>query len=621
MVLIGVSGAHAAVRTQDVLTVGMIGAEAKFMFFDEVWNNLGKIAVFCQGNVTKDAPIFGDVVTIPWEVLQMPGVPVSIGVYGTSQDGKIVIPTVWTKTAPVQPGADPSGDESADPALPVWAQMQAQLNSMYKSSEEIEAAKEELLQAVEAGKEDIEATVAAGGYYTKAENNAKFAAAITGKLSGEIVSANDVSPVDHVLSVKARSKNLFNTTDDFAKTSATSYTYKDGVLNISGSYANKWIKLEEGKTYTFSAVSSRTGNTGGGIYIRMYAEDKVNYKLALYDMINLSPVCTFTTEKGYPWVRFTFYGSSQNNAEESAVYSNIQLVESAEAAEYMTYVEDLTASTVTRCSKNLIQYPFSYSNRTINGVGFSPKEGGILVVSGTATANTYFALNGGFSADAAEIPATLKPGEVYTIKDAMLFLYTAGGETTAFNEGTFTMPEGYDYYGIFAYVPSGTAMATLLMPQLELGGSATEFEPYTSKNYSVAADGTVEGVTSVAPGMTLLTDTAGVELLVQYNRDTNAVIADLMNRIYPAARITSVKLLASKWVGSGTLYSQVVEIDGVTENSQVNLTPSVEQLSIFYDKDLTFITENDGGVVTVYVIGQKPQNNYTIQADIVEVVR
>lgn len=84
--------------------------------------------------------------------------------------------------------------------------------------------------------------------------------------------------------------------------------------------------------------------------------------------------------------------------------------------------------------------------------------------------------------------------------------------------------------------------------------------------------------------------------------------------------ITQVELPAANWVGADNLYSQVVQIDGVTENSQVNLTPSVEQLVVFYEKDITFATENEGGVVTVYVIGQKPQNDYTIQANIVEVI-
>lgn len=87
-----------------------------------------------------------------------------------------------------------------------------------------------------------------------------------------------------------------------------------------------------------------------------------------------------------------------------------------------------------------------------------------------------------------------------------------------------------------------------------------------------------------------------------------------------AARIGEVALPASGWVGEGNLHSQVVEVTGVTENSQVDLTPSVEQLVVFYEKDLTFVTENEDGVVTVYAIGQKPENDYTIQVTITEVI-
>lgn len=85
------------------------------------------------------------------------------------------------------------------------------------------------------------------------------------------------------------------------------------------------------------------------------------------------------------------------------------------------------------------------------------------------------------------------------------------------------------------------------------------------------------------------------------------------------ARIGEVTLYADKWVGDGSLYSQVGNINGVTANSQVDLTPSVQQLVAFYEKNLTFVTENKDGVVTVYAIGQKPQNDYTIQVTITEV--
>ena len=90
----------------------------------------------------------------------------------------------------------------------------------------------------------------------------------------------------------------------------------------------------------------------------------------------------------------------------------------------------------------------------------------------------------------------------------------------------------------------------------------------------------------------------------------------------PTSRVTigEVNLLASLWEKTNdNLYSQVVNIKGVTENSQVDLTPNVQQLMVFYEKDISFVTENDGGVVTVYAIGQKPTNDYTIQVTITEV--
>lgn len=89
---------------------------------------------------------------------------------------------------------------------------------------------------------------------------------------------------------------------------------------------------------------------------------------------------------------------------------------------------------------------------------------------------------------------------------------------------------------------------------------------------------------------------------------------------YPnTPRIGEVVLLGSGWVGEESPYSQVVTIAGVTAHSQVDLTPSVEQLAVFHDKDLAFVAENNGGVVTVYAVGQKPENDYTIQVTITEV--
>ena len=88
------------------------------------------------------------------------------------------------------------------------------------------------------------------------------------------------------------------------------------------------------------------------------------------------------------------------------------------------------------------------------------------------------------------------------------------------------------------------------------------------------------------------------------------------------SRIDYVKLKSSAWITEeNNLHYQVVAIDGITENSQVNLTPAAEQLTIFHEKDIGFVAENIGGVVKVYAIGQKPTNDYTIQVTITEVKR
>lgn len=89
-----------------------------------------------------------------------------------------------------------------------------------------------------------------------------------------------------------------------------------------------------------------------------------------------------------------------------------------------------------------------------------------------------------------------------------------------------------------------------------------------------------------------------------------------------AGRIRNVQLLANRWIEKEEKhYTQVVSIDGVTANSQVDPTPTAEQLAIFYNKEFTMVFENEGGVVTAHLIGQKLESDYTIQVTITEVAK
>ena len=85
-------------------------------------------------------------------------------------------------------------------------------------------------------------------------------------------------------------------------------------------------------------------------------------------------------------------------------------------------------------------------------------------------------------------------------------------------------------------------------------------------------------------------------------------------------KITNITMYAADWKGAESPFSQVVQVDAVSVNSMVELQPSVEQLEMLRDMDLVLTTENDAGTVTVFAIGDKPTEDITMQATIVEVI-
>ncbi len=85
----------------------------------------------------------------------------------------------------------------------------------------------------------------------------------------------------------------------------------------------------------------------------------------------------------------------------------------------------------------------------------------------------------------------------------------------------------------------------------------------------------------------------------------------------------SVTLYADKWSqATDDRWYQEVSVNNavITQNSKIDLQPNSEQLVIFHQKDLAFVTENEDGIVRVYCVGQVPTNDYEIQATVTEVI-
>ena len=365
--------------------------------------------------------------------------------------------------------------------------------------------------------------------------------AIIGKVSGEVVRVDDVSPIEHTMGVRVRPKNLFNigvlepmpanyTTrisavdiENNTVTITTDDTHTgNGYCGLTNGEGNYVLTLRDlcphmvaGKTYTLSGNSDSRTKT---LYLRgvniswvfgrslTITEDHLNAKIALYGL-----------------------DSAGGEGTGDCVISNVQIEEGIVATDYTPYI-DPTTVTLTGCGKNL--FKVAGKTQSHNGVTFTVNDDGSVSVTGTATKATFMGLGA----------LKIKPGEKYRVSGSptgsafdtyMLYIHnnTTGSDTYDLGEGrVFTGKEGD--LGVTIAVYAGTTVNNLTFyPMVVLGEGSENFEPYNGTTISPTSDGTVAGLTSLSPTMTLLTDKAGVTVECEYNRDTNKVIAELLNKI------------------------------------------------------------------------------------------
>ena len=115
---LNITGVHASVHSRKPITSGTVGATVNIQF-DSTWSKYNKTYVWRgSGKIIDDLNATG---VIPHEVVSSYGDHLMLGIYG--YQGNLVQPSLWIDLGEILPGADPSGDESADPTLPAWAQI------------------------------------------------------------------------------------------------------------------------------------------------------------------------------------------------------------------------------------------------------------------------------------------------------------------------------------------------------------------------------------------------------------------------------------------------------------------------------------------------------------------
>ena len=400
------------------------------------------------------------------------------------------------------------------------------------------------------------------GYYAKSEANSIFANALKGNKSGSAILIDDVSPITHNMGVKISSvqKNLLSRLIAKAYNSSDMEVPTEDFINT---YCSKKISFKQGTTYTFSikSVSGFSGDVAwqpsfyifdnGSLFVSNATSPPVTFSTDFFtsdsnpneyicyknkalwtknNMIqNSGPwTMTITPVKDFEAVFIVTSG----NVTDSVTVTEAQIEVGSTATSYVPYIEnpitDLTTVTVRKQGKNLFD---KNNSHTLNG----------YLSGNTITANN----------NCRTIYIPCLPNTTYTVSkiQSSRFAVAFAEETPAIGStvheiirsdastsitATSSTNDNYIAVWIFhgKYDTTITLNEILSNLQIELGTTATDYEPYiTTIDYAPNADGTVNGVTSLYPNTSLMTDTNGVLIDCEYNRDINKAFAELQQAI------------------------------------------------------------------------------------------
>lgn len=352
------------------------------------------------------------------------------------------------------------------------------------------------------------------------------ASGIGGNLSGAVVRADDVSPVEHETVVKVRGKNLFTTETIEVVTESKDGVYVsavgEGTITITSPEAyvgngfrglNRTLRelcpqIIAGKEYVLNAVSPSNVKA---IFLvgRSVVWPFGTSKILTEDLINCSVV---------------FYGyDSTIHGSGDCVISEIQIEEGTTATEYTPYIDPETVRVV-KCGKNLI----TNLGKSIEGTGieWTKNEDGTVVANGTAETDCVYGFDViGWKTGLVGSTVTLSGCPSGGAIEKFAVVQRNYGRFDTGSGVTFVIDnQNFSAWGV--KVEAGVTVNNLVFkPQLEIGNIATEYEQHKiPTDYTPGADGVVSGVTSVYPTMTIMTNTPGVTVDCEYIVDTKTYI-------------------------------------------------------------------------------------------------
>lgn len=376
-------------------------------------------------------------------------------------------------------------------------------------------------------------------------------------VSGAVVAVNDVNPIEHDVDVKLKSnRNLYNAQItqvaewDGATSADNKREFKEGVWYVGLTGNNYWnpkqitnYSTREGAV-TFTATLALYGMSQA---FKCQPQQKYYFSCETSEQLAEDRICWFgfyDADGGYihfaRWDASTGYIITPNNCywvtvcpcgspNVAVTYSNIQL--STEPIDSYTPYPDLSVATVKQYGKNLLD---------INGY-IKVRVGDVVVDGDTITLKNFSENQYGLAWT--NVPFVVGKTYTFSVKNVSKHGETWGWRVLYDNNRigslsnaltqTLTVDRGINQLNFYiAYGDiEGTQDIVIEKPMIELSASETDYEPYREGIYQSDADGTVKGVKSLSPSMTLMTDTDGVTMDCSYLRDIDTYIDNLTENI------------------------------------------------------------------------------------------
>lgn len=521
--------------------------------FPAEWDGFAKTAVFTNGE-TKISVVLnenGKLCTgeneccIPHEVIKAPAFTVSV--FGVSGDKRA---TTQIAQVSVKPSGYGEGATPAEPTPTEYEQLVAIANSAEQLAQSVRSDADSGAfkgdkgeQGNKGDKGDTGAVGAKGdkgdkgdpgkdaitdrAYSPTSENaqsgkavaealkaertyaNNSFSGALRGSASGEAVRLSDITPNEHTLGVKVSGKNLF---DKDNANIIIGYPDAENVINGASSTRSVYIPCVPNATYTVSKTLTAR-------FAVAFTDDIPSIGVAVTGRVQNNTASSITTTSGinsrYIVVWLYHVDLDTTTIKINEVLTTLQIELGSTATSYTPYITDFSGVTLKRYGRNLVDISDGNSAASASTVDITESCPRGINIFGSA-----------YLERSVNQPCRLRIDYVVDGETNYLFgemMYSSGIGTV---EGTIPISATQVNF-TFQKLINTEGDIYWKNVQLEVGDSATDYRAFQQQNYIANADGTVSGVTSISDDITLMTDTDGVIINAEYNKDLNKAISEL----------------------------------------------------------------------------------------------